>query len=51
MRGFKYLKNIEVLGKKSKFVRNVKFQLVVGQVTNKIDEETRMMKILGNIYI
>ena len=47
MRFLRQAKNIEILGKKSRFVRNVQFQLVVGQVTSKIDETTRMMKILG----
>jgi len=49
MRGLRQFRNIEYLGKKSRFAREVKFQLVVGQVTSKIDEKIRSMKILGNI--
>jgi hypothetical protein len=49
MRGLRNFRNIEYLGKKSRFAREVKFQLVVGQVTSKVDEKTRTMKILGII--
>ena len=47
MRLVRSLKNIQILGKKSASLRDVPYKILIGQVTEKIDESTREIKILG----